>query len=175
MSKHEEVLIALRQIIRATDIYSRKLSKEAGLTSPQLLILNAIKEKGPITMGTLAQEISLSQATTTTILDRLEKRGLVERKRSEQDRRRVFASLTAQGKQTIEQAPTPLQHDFIDQFEQLKDWEQSLILSSLQRVATMMNAEQLEASPLLDIGSADRAQPVTAVDPTATPSQSNSQ
>ena len=41
MARHDEVLIALRQIIRATDLYSRKLSKVAGLTAPQLLILQA--------------------------------------------------------------------------------------------------------------------------------------
>ena len=44
MEKHDEVLVALRQIIRAIDMHSRRLIKEAGLTSPQLLLLKGIDE-----------------------------------------------------------------------------------------------------------------------------------
>ncbi|MCG8392669.1 MAG: MarR family transcriptional regulator [Pseudomonadales bacterium] len=159
MARHEDVLIALRQIIRATDLYSRKLSKVSGLTSPQLLIMQAIAAQGEMTMGDLASEVSLSQATVTTILDRLEKRGLTERKRGETDKRRVYATLTPSGSSIIDQAPTPLQEEFIERFDSLEDWEQSLILSSLQRVAAMMNAEDIDASPVLDLGAIDRAQP----------------
>ncbi|MCG8436896.1 MAG: MarR family transcriptional regulator [Pseudomonadales bacterium] len=159
MARHEDVLIALRQIIRATDLYSRKLSKVSGLTSPQLLIMQAIAGKGEMTMGDLASEVSLSQATVTTILDRLEKRDLIERKRGETDKRRVYACLTQGGLDIIDQAPTPLQDEFIARFDRLEDWEQSLILSSLQRVAAMMNAEDIDASPVLDLGAIDRAQP----------------
>lgn len=159
MARHDEVLIALRQIIRATDLYSRKLSKVAGLTAPQLLILQAIASRGEMTMGDIATEVSVSQATVTTILDRLEKRGLIERKRGERDKRRVYAYLTPSGRDIMERAPTPLQDEFMARFERLEDWEQSLILSSLQRVAAMMNAGDIDASPVLDLGAIDRIQP----------------
>lgn len=158
MARHDEVLIALRKIIRATDLYSRRLSKEAGLTAPQLLIMHAIAEADELTMGDIANEVSLSQATVTTILDRLEKRGLLRRERGSTDKRRVYARLTDDGRQLLARAPTPLQQEFMAQFEQLREWEQSLILSSLQRVASMMNAEDLDASPVLDVGAIDRLQ-----------------
>lgn len=159
MARHDEVLIALRQIIRATDLYSRKLSKVAGLTAPQLLILQATASHGEMTMGDIATEVSVSQATVTTILDRLEKRGLIERKRGERDKRRVYAYLTDAGRDIMERAPTPLQDEFMSRFSHLEDWEQSLILSSLQRVAAMMNAGDIDASPVLDLGAIDRTQP----------------
>lgn len=162
MARHEEVLIALRQIIRATDLYSRKLSKVAGLTAPQLLILKAIAARGEMTMGDIATEVSVSQATVTTILDRLEKRELIERKRGERDKRRVYAYLTDAGRDIMERAPTPLQDEFMARFSHLEDWEQSLILSSLQRVAAMMNAGDIDASPVLDLGAIDRAQPAAS-------------
>ena len=44
MEKHDEVLVALRQIIRAIDMHSKRLIKEAGLTSPQLLLLKGIND-----------------------------------------------------------------------------------------------------------------------------------
>lgn len=159
MARHHEVLISLRRIIRATDMYSRHLSKVAGLTAPQLLVMQSIAQRGEMAMGQIADEVSLSQATITTILDRLEKRELIVRLRGSTDKRRVYARLTADGMALLEKAPTPLQEEFIDRFAELDDWEQSLIVSSLQRVAAMMNADDIDASPVLDLGAMDRAQP----------------
>ncbi|SHF15399.1 DNA-binding transcriptional regulator, MarR family [Microbulbifer donghaiensis] len=156
MDKIEEVLITLRRLIRATDLHSKQLVKTAGLTAPQLLLLQAIREKGQVTIGALAKEISLSQATVTTILDRLEKRGLVYRERSSEDKRKVHAYLTDKGVEILRDAPTPLQEHFVRQFRDLRDWEQSMIISSLQRVALMMDAEHIDASPVLDVGDLDR-------------------
>lgn len=163
MARHDEVLIALRRIIRATDMYSRRLSKVAGLTAPQLLVMQAIAAREEMTMGEIADEVSLSQATITTILDRLEKRDLIQRLRGSTDKRRVYARLTEEGTALLERAPTPLQEEFIARFSGLSDWEQSLILSSLQRVAAMMNADAIDASPVLDLGAMDRAQPATDI------------
>ncbi|MBZ2190183.1 MarR family transcriptional regulator [Alcanivorax sp. JB21] len=163
MARHDEVLIALRRIIRATDMYSRRLSKIAGLTAPQLLVMQAIARQGEMTMGDIADEVSLSQATITTILDRLEKRELIQRLRGSTDKRRVYAHLTESGTELLARAPTPLQEEFISRFASLSDWEQSLILSSLQRVAAMMNADDIDASPVLDLGAMDRAQPATDI------------
>ena len=159
MARHDEVLIALRRIIRATDLYSRKLSKVAGLTAPQLLVMQAIAARDEMTMGEIATEVSLSQATITTILDRLEKRELLIRERGSSDKRRVYARLTPVGEDLVNRAPAPLQEEFLERFEQLDDWEQSLILSSLQRVASMMDAADIDASPVLDVGAMDRLQP----------------
>lgn len=152
----ELVLTAIRRVIRATDLHSRYITKTAGLTSSQLILLKVVKGRGAATVGELAGVISLSQATVTTILDRLEQGGLVLRARSERDRRKVVVTLTEEGLEVIERAPEPLQETFIRQFSALKDWERSMIIASLQRVATMMDAEGIDASPLLDIGSLDR-------------------
>ena len=151
-TQEDKVLISLRQIIRATDLYSRQLSKQVGLTAPQLLILQAIQNLGAVSISKLSNEVSLSQATVTTILDRLETRGLVARHRSTQDKRVVHATLTDLGTSMLAQAPTPLQDLFNQRFGALEQWEQSMIVAALQRVAAMMNAEDLDASPLLHVG-----------------------
>jgi DNA-binding HxlR family transcriptional regulator len=127
-----------------------------------------------MTMGDIAAEVSLSQATVTTILDRLEKRELLMRQRGDKDKRRVYASLTESGAALLVRAPTPLQEEFMEQFEGLHEWEQSLILSSLQRVATMMDAQDLDASPVLDVGAIDRYQTpleFASASPELTPTQ----
>lgn len=158
----EEVLVALRRVIRATDLHSKHLAKTTGLTTPQILLLQTIRDKGEISIGELANEMSLSQATVTSILDRLEKRDLVYRERSKEDKRKVHAYLTNQATEILKEAPIPLQEHFARQFGDLQEWEQSMITSSLQRIAQMMNAQDIDASPVLDIGTLDRQ--VTAID-----------
>ena len=153
MSSYDQVLVALRRVIRATDLHSKRLSKHAGLTGPQLLIMRTIRDLGEVTIGTIAEQVSLSQATVTTILDRLEHRELVYRVRSTRDKRKVHAHLTEKGEDILARAPNPLQEDFIEKFQSLEEWEQTMILSSLQRVANMMNADDIDASPVLTVGS----------------------
>jgi DNA-binding MarR family transcriptional regulator len=95
----------------------------------------------------------MSQATATTILDRLERNGLVQRVRSVKDKRKVHAHLTEKGQALLLEAPTPLQQSFITKFQRLEEWEQSLMLSSVQRISSMMNAEDIDVAPVLELGS----------------------
>lgn len=145
------VLVSLRRIIRATDMQSSRMVKDCGLTIPQLVVLRAIETLGDVTVKRLSDHVSLSQATVTTILDRLEGRLLVERVRNEEDKRVVNARLTAQGKKTLKQSPPLLHEKFIERFEALDDNEQEAILDVLQKVATMMDADHIDAAPILDV------------------------
>lgn len=135
----EGILAAIRKIIQASDLHSNSIRRSAGLTSPQLLLLRAIMNHPEVSIGTLSKEICLSQSTVTIILDHLEQEGLAIRIRSDVDRRRVHARLTEKGMRTLEDAPSPLQVHFIEQFENLEEYEQSSLLSSLQQIAAMMD------------------------------------
>ncbi len=156
MDKIEEVLTALRRVIRATDLHSKQLVKTASVTGPQLLLLQLVQNKGDMTISELAREMSLSQATVTAIIDRLEKRELVARYRSKVDKRKVYPQLTEHGRAILASAPPALQDNFSRKFRALEDWEQSMIIASLQRIAEMMDAKNIDASPFLDIGALDR-------------------
>ena len=148
----DHVLVALRRIIRATDLHSRKLGKKTGLTTPQLVIIQAVGDLKDPTVSDIAKAVSLSLATVTTILNRLERNGIVNRARSSVDRRRVIVTLTEEGQGLKSSAPKPLQDSFVDRFTRLESWEQHLIVASLERVAAMMDADDLDAAPLLASG-----------------------
>jgi DNA-binding MarR family transcriptional regulator len=156
MNTATAVLIALRRIIRATDFNAKALARETGLTTSQLLVLQLLENEATMTIGEIARHVNLSQATVTIIVDRLEERGLVARRRGKQDRRQVFAALTVLGKEIVGHAPKLLQTVFVENFGKLADWEQTYILSAVERVAHLMNAASLDASPVLDIGAVDR-------------------
>ena len=157
MELSEEVLVALRQIIRATDLHSRYLVKKFGLTGPQLIILFRLSHSEPKSIGEISREISLSQATVTDILDRLERGALIYRERSSQDKRRTTVKLTENGIEILKNKPSLLQEQFLNRFSALEEWEQTSILSSLQRVAAMMKADVITAPPVLDTGPIPKA------------------
>lgn len=148
----DQVIVALRRITRAIDLHSRGLMQEIGLTTPQLASLQMIARKQPITVGALAKSVHLSQATMTGILTRLESRNLVSRSRRGTDKRTVVVELTAEGQAMIKNAPSLLQDQFRKELLMLQEWEQTQMLSTLQRIASMMDAENIDASPVLSTG-----------------------
>ncbi|MCJ8303088.1 MarR family transcriptional regulator [Shewanella sp.] len=152
MEKYEQLLISLRRVIRAIDIHSRQLNKQSGLTGPQLMVMQNISQLDAPLVKEIAQEVALSPATVTTIIDRLESRKLVIRTRSKTDKRKVHLSLSEAGQALLSSAPKPLQEHFITRYQNLEGWEQSQLLSSVERIASMMDAQELDAAPVLLVG-----------------------
>ncbi len=151
MEKHQELLIALRKVIRAIGLHSKHLNKTSGLTSPQLIIMQEIDKACGVNSSQVAKNVNLSAATVTNIVDRLESKSLVSRVRNTQDKRKVSLYLTENGKAILLNAPQPLQENFIANFSNLAQWEQSQLLSSVERLADMMNANEIDAAPLLEL------------------------
>lgn len=143
----DNVLISLRHIIQEINLHSRQLVREHGITTPQLIILEQIHDKNSITVSELARQVSLKQTTVTDILNRLERKGLVSRHKDTGDRRRVLIKETAVGKKILEAAPSALQETFLEKFGILEDWQQNMILSSLQLLGTLMVDDEISAAP----------------------------
>jgi DNA-binding MarR family transcriptional regulator len=144
-----DMLVSLRKITQAITLHSRDLSRRYGLTGPQLIILSEIANNETLSVTELARYISLSQATVTDILNRLEKRGLIERTRDSVDRRRVLIRITDQCRQILSQTPPPLQETFVERYSALSEWEQLMILSAFKRVVDLMSAGKIDAAPFL--------------------------
>ncbi len=152
MIDHDAILIALRRITRAIDLQSKRLMKITGLTAPQLVIIQLLRREGELSSGAIARAVLLSQATVTSIVERLERAGLVQRRKGESDRRQVFVELTEAGHRKSETAPELLQAGFVRAFDRLESWEQHMLIASVERIAELMDAEDLDASPILDVG-----------------------
>ncbi|WP_233193062.1 MarR family winged helix-turn-helix transcriptional regulator [Acidimangrovimonas sediminis] len=152
LSRIDQSLIALRRILRATEFYARDLAHAARLTPAQLRILQIVDERRSTTPKALATQMGVSQATITTMVDRLVARGMVERARSVTDGRQTNVTITAEGHATLENAPDPLQQRYVRAFEALEDWEQAQLISSLERVASMLDAAAIDAAPVLTTG-----------------------
>jgi DNA-binding MarR family transcriptional regulator len=146
------VLMNLRRIIQAIDLHSRQLARQHGITTPQLLILKQVQSESTVTVSQLAKQVSLKQATVTDILNRLERKGLVRRRKYSTDRRQVWIEETDAGRKLLEAAPSPLQETFLDKFEDQDIWKQTMILSSLQLLSSLMVEEDIVSAPILSTG-----------------------
>lgn len=151
-SQENQILVALRRIMRAVDLHSRRLFEEFGLTGPQLAVLQEADRLVSASATALARAVHLSSATVTGILDRLERGGFLQRVRSEVDRRAITIHVTDAGRRVLRESPSLLQDQFRKQLESLEEWERTQILATLQRIGAMMAVNDLDAGPVLAAG-----------------------
>lgn len=152
MDRTDQSLIALRRILRATELYARDLARAAGLTPAQLRVLQIVAEQCNTTPKALAAQMRVSQATVTALVDKLVARDMVRRVPSQTDRRQTNVVITDIGRSSRDEAPDALQQRYVRAFQKLEDWEQAQLVSSLERVAAMMDAQEFDASPVLTAG-----------------------
>lgn len=99
-SPEEEVLLGLRMAsARLLEPWARVLKTTTRLTSNQYNVLRILRGSHParLACGSIAERMIDRDPDITRLIDRLEKRGLVERLRSEEDRRVVEVGITAKG------------------------------------------------------------------------------
>jgi len=152
MSVLNDALISLRRILRVSDIHAKQLARQSGLTASKLLVLQTIEENGDVTIGKIADEVNLTQATITNIIDQLQAVGFVQRERSTFDKRKVYVSLTETGRERLVSAPIALHEKFSREFQSLEDWEQMQMAAVLSRLSQMMGADRIDAAPVLESG-----------------------
>ncbi len=103
-----DTLKQFRVIIGAVRQHFRALEQTCGISGAQVWILSAIAEQPGITVSCLSSTLSVHVSTVSNMLDKLARVGLVQRRRSKNDRRMVNLHLTAKGQAVLERAPQPL-------------------------------------------------------------------
>lgn len=141
-----EIVQSMRRVFKAIHAYSRLALKEFGVTGPQLWMLRTLEEEGPLTVGDLADRMYLHISTASGVLDRLEERRLVRRRRAAEDRRVVWIELTAKGRTLLRNAPEPAQGRLLHGLERLGRRELARLYSSMKRIAQIMEAENIQAT-----------------------------
>ncbi|HEY9713422.1 MAG TPA: MarR family transcriptional regulator [Chroococcales cyanobacterium] len=105
-------------------------------------ILEVLLHKGPMPVNAIGEKLSLTSGSMTTAVDRLESRGLVERRYSETDRRARVVVLTTAGKRLIKDA-------FKKHEEHMEEVAQSLSVSERQTLLRLMKKLGKSAAELL--------------------------
>ena len=157
--KTTDALISLRRIQRRTELYARSLAQSADLSVSQLKVMQLLASHDAATPRELVRMTALSNASITSLIDKLEARGMVGRRKDPADRRKVVLALTETGRDVLKTAPNTLQDHFELLFSNLPEWERSMVVSALERVADIVDSrsEVTDSEPILDVGAFDRA------------------
>ena len=103
---------ALLNLLKTNDQFDNRLGRlfrEHGLTSSQYNVLRILRGEGkPLPSLEVADRLIQVVPAITGLIDRLEKQGLVKRRRCEEDRRVVYVELTGEGKNVLKRIDAPL-------------------------------------------------------------------
>ncbi|QEM69246.1 MarR family transcriptional regulator [Geobacter sp. FeAm09] len=138
-----EIIDNLRRVFQVVNEQSKRVERETGLTGPQLWAIKVIAEHAPIKISELARRMYLHPATIVGIVDRLEKRRLVERERCSKDRRVVHVGLTDAGRQVVATSPEVAQGLLVRGLEILPDTELRTIAGGFERMVKILGAQEI--------------------------------
>jgi DNA-binding MarR family transcriptional regulator len=109
LSKHSrseliaEFITAIRAAQSATETLDHAVAEHLGIHDTDYRCLDILDQEGPMAAGHLAERARLSPAAMTSLLDRLEEKGLARRRRDTEDRRRVLVETTPKLRELAEQ------------------------------------------------------------------------
>ena len=134
MSKSRQALIAeagnaMQAYQRSTQALDDAIGRALGLNPTDLRCLDWLVD-GPKSAGQVSEATGLSSAATTTLIDRLEQKGFVQRVRDPGDRRRVLVELSPEGAERVGRYYGPMVREgsellrnlSAEQIEVMRDW-----------------------------------------------------
>jgi MarR family 2-MHQ and catechol resistance regulon transcriptional repressor len=118
-----------------------------GLTLTEFGVLEALHHKGPLSIGEIGDRVLLASSSMTYVIDKLEDRGLLRRRPSEEDRREKLAELTPEGRAKIEEAFPEHAALIDDLMADLSQEEKRTAASLLRRIERCANEHSGKDSP----------------------------
>ena len=139
-SKTTDALNSYIKLIRSAESLSSKISlvlNDYGLTESQFGVLDSLFHLGPMKQKEIGKKILKSGGNITMVINNLEKRQLVQRKKGEKDKRQFIIHLTQKGKNTIQGSLPHIVKKIKKYFEILSKEEQK----ELQRLCKIVGLQ----------------------------------
>lgn len=148
---YKEIIIKIRRIVRSINLESKKIQKDHGVSIPQVLCLEFLKNSPnyQATQKSIRDHLKLNSSTVTGIIGRLEKKGMLARLPKSGDRRVTTITLTSIGDEALRQTPDLLQQRLAVKLKKVSNEEILKINNALDVLVDMLEIEDIEASPLL--------------------------
>ncbi|MDY2956151.1 MAG: MarR family transcriptional regulator [Lachnospiraceae bacterium] len=116
MREDSYILIGIHRIVKDLDRETARVSSSYGLTFPQFMVLEALLNKGSLTVGEIKEKILSSNGTIPVIINNLVKQGMVRRTKDPDDQRRSLVELTDKGRELIERVYPENEKIFTERF-----------------------------------------------------------
>jgi MarR family transcriptional regulator, organic hydroperoxide resistance regulator len=139
LNKSIQVIRTLRQLLGTLKQTIKHQYRNVNLTGPQGMLIGMLAHYGKMKISDLSEKLDLSNSTVSGILDRLEKTGMIERTRSEEDRRVVYVDVTPEFKKVSEQQFKEIEQKFVEKVSRANPEELDKILEGLNTLKKMLN------------------------------------
>jgi DNA-binding MarR family transcriptional regulator len=137
----QEILDALRRIVRVLRESSRAAEHRVGLSGAQLFVMSALKREPQLSINELAARTRTHQSTVSVVVSRLVERGLVAREASAADGRKLVLKLTRLGRALLRRAPDAAQERLIDGIDAMSSTERKSLARLLAHLIAAMELE----------------------------------
>jgi DNA-binding MarR family transcriptional regulator len=144
----KDIVWSVRRLVRAVYLDSQKISKQYGLTSSQSSVLRSLLKYGPTSSADLSRMLYVTPSNITGVIDRLEKKRLVERVRKVGDRRVALIQLTEAGENLGRKLPDPIEERFISELADLEPEHVQLLSMAMNQILKMTDSKGVEEAPL---------------------------
>ncbi len=150
---YKTILIKIRRIVRSINLESKKVQKDHGVSIPQILCLEYLKNSPnyQASQKSIRDHLNLNSSTVTGIIKRLENKGYLARLPKIGDKRVTYIALTSNGDDLLNKTPDLLQQRLALKLKNLSDEQLNEIGKSLDTLINLLEIEGVDASPLLTI------------------------
>lgn len=137
--------------MRSVNLESKRVDKELGVSIPQLLCLQFLAEQDEFKANAskLKDFLNLNASTITGIISRLEKKNLVVKLPKSIDKRVTLISLTAKGKELIQNAPITFQQKLSEKLQALPPEKLKIIIEGIDLLTELMEVDEIDALPII--------------------------
>lgn len=137
----KDIVKSIRRLVRAEYLDSQKMSKQFGLTGPQSLVLRLLIKEGALSSADLSRQMYVTPSNITGIIDRLEKKGYVERISKPGDRRVALINLTESGQALGNTLPDPIEKKIVNQLANLEPEQLQILAVAMNQILNLIGAK----------------------------------
>jgi DNA-binding MarR family transcriptional regulator len=144
-----DILIKIRKIVRSINLESKKIQKDYGVSIPQVLCLNFLKNSPGFqsSQKEICQFLNLNASTVTGMINRLESKGYIARLPKKDDRRKTAIILTSKSSSLLQEIP-PLMHERLSEnLKTLSPVDAETINDALDLLISYLDIANTEAGP----------------------------
>ena len=144
----KEIVDAIRRLYRAVYLDSSKMSRQFGLTGAQSGVLRNLFAHGALSSADLSRKLYVTPSNITGVIDRLERKGLVERIKKKGDRRVALITLTEKGDELSKSLPDPIEKKLISELVDLEPEHVQLLSMAMNQIINLIDTKEIEDAPM---------------------------
>lgn len=134
-----EIAMLIREINSKLNFKITNELKTSGLTVPQITIVKLLSHHKRLTVTEISEKMSLTKATVSGILDRLEGMDIITRVRSEEDRRVVFVEFSDRGRKLAYEFKETINNCFEEIFKEVDKETLDKIINGLSNILGILD------------------------------------